>query len=48
MSSREHPTSSMLAWDDVLTGGTETLDFWGGDVVTAVVVIFSREDCLDS
>ena len=48
MSSREPSLSSMLAWDDVLTGGTVTSDFRGGDVVAAALVIFSREDCLDN
>ena len=48
MSFREPSASSMLAWDDVSTGGTVTCDFGGGDVVTATVVIFFREDCLDS
>ena len=46
--SREASASSMLAWDDVSMGGSETSDFQGGDVVTAAVVIFSREDCSDS
>ena len=48
MSSREPSASSMLAWDDVSTGGTVASDFKGGDIVTTTVVIFSREDCSDS
>ena len=48
MSSREPSTSSMLAWDDVFTGGAVTSDFQGGEVVIAAIVIFSREDHLDS
>ena len=48
MYSREPSASSMLAWDDVSTGGTETSDFQGGDVVTTTVVIFPREECLNS
>ena len=47
-SSREASASSMVAWDDVSTGGSEAPDFWGGDIVTAAVVIFLREECLDS
>ena len=48
MSSREPSVSLMLAWYDVLTGGAITSDFWGGDMVATALVIFSREDCLDS
>ena len=48
MPSREASASSTLAWDDMSMGGSETSDFPGGDIVTAVVVIFSREECLDS
>ena len=46
--SREPSASSMLAWDDVSTGGTVTSNFWGGDMVATASVIFSREDCSDS
>ena len=48
MPSREASSSSTLDLDDVSMGGSETSDFWGGDVVTTAVVIFSREECLDS
>ena len=48
MPSRETSASSTLAWDDVPTGGSETSDFQGGDIVTAAVAIFSREECLHS
>ena len=47
-SSREASTSSMLAWDEVLMGQSETSNFWHGDAMTATVVIFPREECLDS
>ena len=48
MSSREASASLTLAWDDISMGGTETSDFLGGDVETAAVVIFPREECSDS
>ena len=48
MSSREASASLMLAWDEVLTDRSETSDFWGGDIMTATVVIFPREEILDS
>ena len=38
----------MFAWDEVSMGLSETSDFWGGDIMTATVVIFPREECLDS
>ena len=47
-SSREPSASLMLAWEDVLAGGVVTSYLWGGDMVAATVVVFSREDCLDS
>ena len=48
MPSREASASSTLSWGDVSMGGSEISDFQGGDIVTAAVVIFSREECLDS
>ena len=48
MFSREASASLMLAWDDMSTSGSETSDFWGGDIVTTAVVIFPREECSDS
>ena len=47
-SSREASASSMLAWDEVLMGQSETSDFWGGNTMTTTVVIFPREECSDS
>ena len=47
MPSMEASSSLMLAWDDVSIGGTVTSNFWGGDTVAAVMVIFSKEDCSD-
>ena len=39
--------SSMLAWDDVLTGGTVPSDSWDGDMVATALLTFSGEDCSD-
>ena len=38
----------MLAWEDVSAGGVVTSDLQGGDMVAVTVVVFSREDYLDS
>ena len=48
ISSREGSDSLTLAWDEVLMGWSETSNFWGGGVMTTTVVIFPREECLDS
>ena len=41
-----HFLEAGLGWS--IKGWSETSDFWGGDVMTATVVIFPGEECLDS
>ena len=48
VSSREASTSSMLAWDEVLTALSGLSGFWGGVVRTTAVVSLLGDEHLDS
>ena len=45
---REASTSSILAWEEVLTGRGGASDLWDGDVTASTVVAFPIGECSDS
>ena len=46
--SREASTSSIIAWEEVLTSREGASDLWDGDVTASTVAAFPTGECSDS
>ena len=46
--SREASPSSILAWEEVLTGGGGASDLWDGDMTASTVAAFPMVECSNS